>query len=322
MHSALWWRDFEFQDGMVTVKKTGARLRVEPGLIGEVLAWFPFYFTVEAWRLGGMSRPDSARAPRIWFTPDRPRPWYLVWSVLHAAGARIADSPETADAVFVFDDSTVCSPVQAQPGTRLVNAGCQSIAKGHVARVFEQVFGYSLALDPESWHGAMVEKSETNGVHDGRIVEGPRPARHGYVYQRLIDNRAGDGMVEDLRCPTVDGRIPIVMRKRRRIGQRFENTNHEVEVAETGDVFTPDEQAQLSRFMLAMRLDWGGLDVLRDRRDGRIYVVDVNKTDMGPPIALSLDDKIQGTRRMARALTDYTQRVLSGDHAPCRHNPD
>ena len=307
MHSALWWRDFEFQGGIVTVKKTGARLRVEPGLIGEVLAWFPFYLTVEAWRLGALGRPENERGPRIWFTPDRPRPWYLVWSVLHAAGARIADSPETADAIFVFDDSTVCCPVQAQPGTLLVNAGCQSIAKGHVARVFERVFGYPLSVDPENWHGPMVEKSEINGAHDGRIVEGPRPARHGHVYQRVIDNRTEDGLVEDLRCPMASGRIPIVMRKRRRAEQRFENTNHQVVLAETGDVFTADEQAQLTRFMQAMRLDWGGLDVLRDRKDGRLYVVDVNKTDMGPPIAMKLQDKIAVTRRMADAFLDLIQ---------------
>jgi len=307
MHSALWWRDFEFQDGVVTVKKTGARLRVEPELIGDVLAWFPFYFTVEAWRLTAWSRPEHRRGPRIWFTPDRPRPWYLVWSVLHAAGARIADSPDGADAIFVFDDSTVGSPVPAQPGTPLLNVGCQSIAKGHVARVFEQVFGYPLSIDPESWHGPMVEKSEINGAHDGRIVDGPRPARHGHVYQRLIDNRTDDGLVEDLRCPTVGGRIPLVMRKRRRTEQRFENTNHQVALAETGDVFTADELARLTRFMQAMRLDWGGLDVLRDRRDGRIYVVDVNKTDMGPPIAMKLQDKIAVTRRMADAFLDLIQ---------------
>ena len=303
MHSARWWRDFEFQDGVVTVKKTGARLRLEPGLIGEVLAWFPFYFVVESWRLKAAAQPG----PRIWFTPDRPRPWYLVWSVLHAAGARIADSPETADAVFVFDDCTVCNPVQVQPGTCLINAGCQSIAKSHVARVFEQCFGYPLSVDPESWNGPMVEKSEINGAHDGRIIQGPAPARHGHVYQRVIDNRNGRGLVEDLRCPMVGGRIPLVLRKRRREAMRFCNSNDEVDFAETDTIFTPAEQDSLARFAQAMRLDWGGLDVLRDRTDGRLYVVDVNKTDMGPPIAMKLRDKITVTRRLAAAFRDLVR---------------
>lgn len=305
MHSALWWRDFEFQDGVVTVKKTGARLRVEPGLIGEVLTWFPYYFVAESWRLKAAL---AGTGPRVWFTPDRPRPWYLVWSVLHAAGGTIADSPEEADVVFVFDDSTVCQPIQAQPGTRVINAGCQSIAKSHVARVFEQCFGYPLSVDPESWSGPMVEKSEVNGAHDGRIVDGPRPARHGFVYQRVIDNRSGGGLVEDLRCPVIGDRIPLVLRKRRRVENRFCNANTEVDYAETDAVFSPEERAALIRFARAMRLDWGGLDVLRNRADGRIHVVDVNKTDMGPPIAMKLQDKIVVARRLADSLLDLLQR--------------
>jgi glutathione synthase/RimK-type ligase-like ATP-grasp enzyme len=97
------------------------------------------------------------------------------------------------------------------------------------------------------------------------------------------------------------------MRKRRRAEQRFANTNHDVALAETDDVLSAAEQRQLSRFTRAMRLDWGGLDVLRDRRDGRIYVVDVNKTDMGPPIAMKLQDKIAVTRRLADAFLDLIQ---------------
>jgi hypothetical protein len=56
-----------------------------------------------------------------------------------------------------------------------------------------------------------------------------------------------------------------------------------------------------------MHLDWGGLDVLRDRADGRLYVVDVNKTDMGPPIALPWADKLRATRLMARALLELLE---------------
>ena len=272
MTTTAWWRDFHLDGHVVQVRKTGARIPIDGGIVSECVAWLGYHARIELAR-----RSVPSDGPRVWFTPDRPRPWYLVWSVLHAAGARIADSPETADAVFVFDDCTVCHPVQAQPGTRLINAGCQSIAKSHVARVFEQCFGYPLSVDPESWAGPMVEKSEINGAHDGRIIQGPAPARHGHVYQRVIDNRNGRGLVEDLRCPTIGGEIPLVLYKRRRIETRFCNSNDEVEIAETEDVLSAEEVAQLGRFARAMKLDWGGLDVLRDRSDGRLYVVDVNK---------------------------------------------
>tara|TARA_R110000868_G_scaffold58183_5_gene179798 strand:+ start:8495 stop:9439 length:945 start_codon:yes stop_codon:yes gene_type:complete len=301
MHHALWWQDFEFRDGVVTVKKTGARLRLEPGLIGEVLSWFPFYFVVEAWRLGRSSRSG----PSIWFAPDRPRPWYLIWSVLHAAGARIAKSAAEADAVFFFDDSTTSHAVEWPPEARAINRHCQSIAKSHVGAVFEQCFGYSLNVDPAQFNGRLVRKSEANGAHDGQIIEGPCAAEPGFVYQRVIDNSIAGGMVEDLRCPTVGGTIPLVILKRRKLEARFSNSNENVEVVETNSVLSASEQAQLSDFTRAMQLDWGGLDVLRDKGDGRLYVVDVNKTDMGPPIVMAMDDKIRVTKRLAVALLDF-----------------
>jgi hypothetical protein len=312
MHRALWWKDFEFQDGVVTVKKTGARLRLEPGLIGEVLSWFPFYFVVEAWRLGGSSRSG----PMIWFAPDRPRPWYLIWSVLHAAGARIAKSADQADAVFFFDDSTTGSAMEWPTDARAINRHCQSIAKTHVGTVFEQCFGYSLNVDPTRFTGSMVRKSEANGAHDGRIVEGPCALEPGFVYQRVIDNSIAGGMVEDLRCPTVGGKIPLVILKRRKLESRFSNSNENVELVETATVLSATEQARLSDFARAMQLDWGGLDVLRDKCDGRLYVVDVNKTDMGPPIVMALDDKIRVTKRLATAFLEFLKQSPALEQRP------
>ena len=46
------------------------------------------------------------------------------------------------------------------------------------------------------------------------------------------------------------------------------------------------------------------MDVLRDRTSGRIFIVDANKTDMGPPVALKLGSKLRGTRRMAKAFAE------------------
>lgn len=310
MHSALWWRDFEFENGVVTVKKTGARLPIEPGLIGEVLSWFPFYFVVESWRM----KPAAKSGPKFWFAPDRPRPWYLIWSVLHAAGASIANSAEEADIIFFFDDATTSKGVELPRGARTVNLHCQSIAKSHVADVFEDCFGYSLSVDPASWTGPMVEKSELNAAHDGRIIHGPCEPREGRVYQRVIDNSIPNGLVEDIRCPTIGGEIPIVMLKRRKLSERFLNSNTECVLAETDKILSRAEQQQLAKFTKAMQLDWGSLDVLRDKRDNRLYVVDVNKTDMGPPVAMALNDKIKATKRLAASLLNFLSRSTDYDH--------
>ena len=93
-----------------------------------------------------------------------------------------------------------------------------------------------------------------------------------------------------------------MFRKRRALARRFMNENAEVILDEPRNVFSIDELALIERFALELGLDWGGVDVLRDRSSGRIYIVDANKTDMGPPVALKLGSKLRSTRRMARAF--------------------
>ena len=55
-----------------------------------------------------------------------------------------------------------------------------------------------------------------------------------------------------------------------------------------------------------MKLDWGGLDILRERGTGRLYIVDVNKTDM-PPLALPFVDKMRASRKLGAALGELVR---------------
>ena len=46
----------------------------------------------------------------------------------------------------------------------------------------------------------------------------------------------------------------------------------------------------------------GRLDVLREAETGRLYIVDVNKTDTGPPVVLNWRDRMMATQLLAEAL--------------------
>ncbi len=305
MARALWISDFEWRRGYLLVRQTGARVPFTWPIIKEVSSWLIFYVAIQPIRLWSLlTKP----AIKVAFTPAPPRPWYLLWAVARLAGLRFV-SPERADAIVYFEDTTQGGPnaLSANAGARRLNFAARDVSKSHVGAVFEKTFGYPLAVDPSVWRGPAVEKSELNGKHDGRVVNCPCDARPDLVYQRLIDNAISEDLVEDLRCPTVGGDIPVVFRKRRPKSNRFANVNSSVAMATPEDVFTADERSKLAAFSRAMGLDWGGLDVLRNRDDGRLYVVDVNKTDMGPPTALGLWDKIRATHRLARTL----RRVLA-----------
>ena len=306
MKKTIWTSDFKVEGpGSILIKKTGHRVRLDFHLLHDIFTWFTFYFFAQMWRL--QRRLTGHKRPTIAFAPDEPRPWYLIWPVLHVAGARIVTDAADADIVMQFDDSTESQKLTAiehASTTRTVNFECSDISKTHVANVFENVAGYGLGVDPETFDGMMVDKSEINAAHDGRIVSGPIPKEEGRAYQRLIDNTIPGGLVEDLRTCTVDGEAALVFIKRRPISRRFLNENTEVFIKNPQDVFSKDELDVINAFCKEIKLDWGGVDVLRDARDGRIYIVDANKTDMGPPVALPLGQKLRATRRLARIFAE------------------
>lgn len=296
MSGTPWSSDFHFQGGRVKVRATGADLALDRALFTDIWLWLGYYVPV---RLIGLWTRLARPGPRVWFTPHAPRPWYLVGLAVFWGGIRIARTPQDAHAAFYFEDSTVGAPPACEV-TRRFNFDCTDVSKSHVARVFEAVFGYPLAVDATTWTGPVVEKGEDNGAHDGRIVQAPCPATPGRVYQRVIDTVDGDHVV-DLRTSCVGGRPAMVFIKRRPVRDRFANHNSSVSLHRPGDIFSPEELAVIERFCAAMRLDWGGLDILRDRADGRLYIVDVNKTDM-PPLRLPWMQKMQAIARLSRAF--------------------
>jgi hypothetical protein len=223
---------------------------------------------------------------------------------MHVSSAKLITDVSKADIVFQFDDTTLTdNPVPTvKPGAKLVNFGCNDIGKTYISEMFGRAAGYDLAVDPRNHKGPMVEKSEINAAHDGRIIEGPAEPVEGKTYQRLIDNEIEGGLVEDLRCCIVGGKPAVAFRKRRPLDRRFKNENAEVILDENANCFSAEEIDIISRFAAEIGLDWGGVDVLRDKASGKIYIVDANKTDMGPPVALKLGDKLKSTRRMAMAF--------------------
>lgn len=299
---AVWLRDFEFGLTGLTVRKTGARVPYSPSVLNEVAAWFRYFFaskTIEPLKPGFT----------IAFTPERARPWYLIRNVARAAGAKLVSDASQADVVMHFEDATFSPndpPLRLKPGAKLINYGARDVSKSNVARACAAAFGHPLAIDPRTHVGAAVEKSEINAAHDGRIVQCPMQPLPGRAYQRIVDNRSRDAsVVEDLRTCTVGGKPVCVFIKRRPLAKRFLNTNTEVLLRKPEEVYSAEEIAQIGAFAQEIGLDWGGVDVLRDRNDGRLYIVDANKTDMGPPITLNLPDKLVATRMLAKAFRDF-----------------
>ncbi len=310
--------DFSLRDGHLVIKRTGAAIPIDSDLVKEVYRAGSFITSVAAIRAtrdaksllkSNLLKPHQRRIT-IAFTPDTPRPWYAIWPVCKLAGLHFTKSLNRADILFHFEDSLTASQTPA-PKVPLLNGACTDISKSRVASVFEQVFGYPLAIDPTDYKGQALEKSEDNGVHDGRIISCPiGNKKTGVVYQRLIDNSTDGKVFTDIRTPIVGDKIPTLYLKQRHRADRFSNENFRVLLTTPEKIFSPQEYGKIIAFARAMRLDFGGLDILRHSADGRLYIVDVNKTDMGPPTALPSKDKHIAMQTLADAFRDFVESKL------------
>lgn len=239
-----------------------------------------------AWRdalsaLGVLLRPGKT----ILFFPENTQPLFAAYDHCIYSGYIITKDPTRRfDAVvhrknYTFADAAVFEPHRI-PLSKIINGRCEDISKRLVGRVFAEVFGYELDVDPLTYTGRIVKKADANGAHNGCVLQGPLSEEEfdsESVYQRLIEGPSGrPGYFLDYRVPIHGGRIPLVYLKYRPAENRFKEYVGD-EFVEPDSVFSQEEQALMCRMADAMHLDCGDLDVLRDS-DGRIYVIDVNNT--------------------------------------------
>ncbi len=191
----------------------------------------------------------------------------------------------------------------ASQGMQIINLYSRDISKVYVGQVFFKVFGYSINIDPSQYQGKVVEKSDINAMHDGRIIMCPvKKIKENHVYQILIDNSYQDDQVKDIRVPIVKETLDFVYLKYRKIEERFKNTTIQTKLENINQILTEDEISKLNLFCKEVSLDYGELDVLRDKVTGKVFIVDVNNTPQGPPANISKADGKKALGKIAEAF--------------------
>ncbi|WP_093094615.1 hypothetical protein [Shimia aestuarii] len=197
--------------------------------------------------------------------------------------------------VFFWPDRA--SPYE-NPIPEAINGRCLNIDKDFISAAFENVFGYRILVNPKATETPYVRKSLRNAAHDGIVIEKPTKVEEGYVYQRLIDNRINDEEIEDLRLIFIGEILPQFYRRTRLTDKRFKNVDTGVYLERTLSYFAQAEIDLVGELCRKVGLDYGEVDVLRDRVDGKIYVVDVNRTPFGPPRKISRADEVAAVKMM------------------------
>ncbi len=239
------------------------------------------------------------------FYPAKPSPSAVIYKLCHWCGYRMSKNPDRPfDIAIYWEDTTVRQPdpniVRLGQECEIVNLNCLDVSKSTISVAFARVFGYDIVLDPRTHRGRCVRKSNQNATHDGQVIDCPIPRiEPGYIYQKLINNEVEGDVVQDIRVPVFRHQIPFVYLKYRKRSDRFSNENEYAEMADVQAHFSTEELERIRLFCRAIGLDYGELDVLRDRDEHRIYIVDVNPTPWGPPNHMSKTDRRIALDKMA-----------------------
>lgn len=226
--------------------------------------------------------------------PKLPKSLHIAYKMCMTHGIKMSRSPNVAaDAVVAFADVTLREDnqtLQELARTRtVVNFNCKDISKTQVEKISREVFGYGTFVDPRTFTGKCVKKSDANATHDGEIINCPAEPEEGYIYQKLIENEV-DGSAMIFRVPVVAGVVPLVFRRFNLLGERFTRTWRS-DMLDPREEYNKDELAKIALFCEKFGLDFGELDVMRDMYDGRIYILDVNNTPSGPARVKDLPGK-------------------------------
>jgi hypothetical protein len=210
------------------------------------------------------------------------------------------------DVIVYFENATYGSASMLRrkyPKAKIINVNCPDISKERVHVVHLEALGYSMNLNPKTYIGVAVEKSDENAVHDGQEVVCPVAyPKTDAVYQKVLDNTNEAGEYVDIRVPVIAGKIPLVYLKFKTLKNRFTNKAHRATLHKPEDLFSEEETSQIEKYAAAMKVDFCEFDVLRHNGNKKIYIIDVNKTPYGPPEPLNQKDKAIALKKLSDAF--------------------
>ncbi|MCX6760308.1 MAG: hypothetical protein NTW46_03115 [Candidatus Nealsonbacteria bacterium] len=230
---------------------------------------------------------------------------FMIYKICRYLGYTIMNNPKRKFDLAVFwEDAPFRDSIflnQISRNKKVINIGSKDILKEKIDSEFEKVFGYSIKIDPLEYKGECLEKNNLNGLRDGKIINCPlKDKKEGYVYQKIINNIKND-FAEDIRVPIINAKIPLIYLKYKPIKERFGLT-YKSRLADIEKHLSDEEISKIAMFCSKIGLDYGELDVLRNKDDGKIYIVDVNNTPTGPPSYISLQEGRMALKILAKTF--------------------
>ncbi len=224
----------------------------------------------------------------ILFYPHYPSKRSTIHKITRYLGYSRTNNPKLQhDVVFHYEMQTFRKerpyPENIDKKKHVINKTCNDISKEHVEEVFQQTFRYGTFIDPLTYQGKAVKKNNINAMHDGEIIHCPVERKEGgYIYQKLINTEIENNQVEELRITVINFRPVLCQVKTRPIAVRFSRQTSSTYITNPDQLLSDTEIEKIKQFCTGLYLEFGSLDILRDKDDGKIYIVDANNTPHGP----------------------------------------
>jgi hypothetical protein len=245
----------------------------------KLISYFKFKYFLASFK----NKPKT-----ILFYPDKPYDQFSIYKVCHLLGYKMTKNPNSnfdlafhwKDATYKTQDNIIKS---INKKTKVINFKCNDISKDALAKAFKKAFKYSLEINPTKYKGYCVQKSNNNARKDGKLIKCPTKKLPGYSYEKYADSTNKEGFLVDIRTPIFKDQIPFVYLRFKPQNEKFiDSKNQKVTFAETKDIFSEKEVKQIVSFCKNLGFDYGEMDILRDCKNKKIYIVDANTTPFGP----------------------------------------
>ncbi len=228
---------------------------------------------------------------KILFYPEKIYNCYTIFLICKKLDYEIVTDPKQHyDLAIAWHDTTFRNLRYLENLHDVINKDCNDISKEKVDEIFTNVFGYTSFVNPKTFVGKYVKKNNYNGLRDARILSQTETKEEGFVYQKLINSELDDLLIEDLRIFIIKGKVVLLQRKTRFIDRRFGSSSFSAVNADYKEEFSKDEITKMELFCTQLGMEYGEMDIMREKTDGRMYIVDANNTPIGFTHQLSEKD--------------------------------
>lgn len=257
----------------------------------------------------------KGRVENVIVHPHYPSRKSTIYQICRELGLQVTNQVEAKALLGFFYEYTTFKKefgalqARAEDGLRVLNIESRNIGKNYVDSIHQEVFGYSTRIDPTNFQGKCVRKSDTNALHDGVILDCPIDIiEEGFIYQILIDNKNNKGLYEDMRIAIVGQELPIAYLKYRNDEEQFGHKST-AKLTTVEKVLNTEEIKKVKEFAEKSKIDFAEIDILRDTKDGKIYVIDVNDTPQSARDNVTKKELVENIKILAAA---FSRQFLSG----------